>query len=114
MCQNYTDSTDIVRSLLRLLGVRPRDSTSTGLTLLRLLAATALYPGPDVDFLPQQRAVNVMKACQACIAAEDGSEEGEYSDGEAGSEDVESAMTLIFLHLAPILQSILGSHWKFI
>ncbi|KAH7882407.1 hypothetical protein F5I97DRAFT_1939442 [Phlebopus sp. FC_14] len=86
-----------------LLGVRPRDSTSTGLSLLRLLAATAPHPDSDVIFLPQQRAVNVMKVCQAWIAAEDGSE-----------EDVESAMTLIFLHLAPILQSIPGSHWEFI
>ncbi|KAF9239333.1 hypothetical protein BU15DRAFT_74748 [Melanogaster broomeanus] len=77
-----------------LLGVRLSAAPATGLTTLRLLAATAPDPESDVVFLPQQRAVNVMKACQ--------------------TEDVESAMTLLFIHLAPILQSVPGAHWTFI
>ncbi|KIK99666.1 hypothetical protein PAXRUDRAFT_822522 [Paxillus rubicundulus Ve08.2h10] len=94
-----------------LLGVRPSAVPTTGLTTLRLLAAAAPDPDSDVVFLPQQRAVNVMKACQTWVAAEDDEEAG---DEEGVNEHVESAMTLVFFHLAPILQNVSGSHWEFI
>ncbi|KAF8551747.1 hypothetical protein OG21DRAFT_1605114 [Imleria badia] len=90
-----------------LIGVRPGSVSSTGLVTLRLLAATAPDPDSDIVFLPQQRAVNVMKACQTWVAADD-------DDGNGVDEDVESAMTLVFFHLAPILQNVPGSHWDFI
>lgn len=90
-----------------LIGVRPGVASTTGLVTLRLLAATAPGPESDIVFLPQQRAVNVMKACQAWVAAGEDDEDGV-------DEDVESAMTLVFFHLAPILQNVPGSHWDFI
>lgn len=90
-----------------LIGIRPSAAATTGLVTLRLLAATAPDPDSDIIFLPQQRAVNVMKACQAWVAADE-------DDGEGVDEDVESAMTLVFFHLAPILQNVPGSHWDFI
>lgn len=90
-----------------LIGVRPGAASTTGLVTLRLLAATAPDPDSDIVFLPQQRAVNVMKACQAWVSADE-------DDGEGVNDDVESAMTLVFFHLAPILQNVSGSHWDFI
>ncbi|KAF8434511.1 hypothetical protein L210DRAFT_3763021 [Boletus edulis BED1] len=90
-----------------LTGVHPGAASTTGLVALRLLAATAPDPDSDVVFLPQQRAVNVMKACQAWVAADEDDEDGV-------DEDVESAMTLVFFYLAPILQNVPGSHWDFI
>ncbi|KAI9568130.1 hypothetical protein HD554DRAFT_2219143 [Boletus coccyginus] len=90
-----------------LVGVRPSAASTTGLVNLRLLAATAPDPNSDIIFLPQQRAVNVMKACQTWVAADEDDEDGV-------DENVESAMTLVFFHLAPILQNVPGSHWDFI
>jgi len=87
-----------------LLGVSPTDSDTTGLKYLRLLCASAPDPDSDVVFLPQHRAVNVMRACQVWIAEGD----------EDVNEDLASMMTLVFRHLAPILQDVSGSHWDFI
>ncbi|KAI6021831.1 hypothetical protein BKA83DRAFT_4494387 [Pisolithus microcarpus] len=87
-----------------LLGVKPEDAEATGLKYLRLLSASAPDPNSEVVFLPQHRAVNVMRACQTWIAEGD----------EDASEELESAMTLIFRHVAPILENVPGSHWEFI
>ena len=48
-----------------------------------------------------------MKVCQAWVTADE-------DDGDGVDEDVESAMTLVFLYLVPILQNVPGSHWDFI
>ncbi|KAI6007012.1 hypothetical protein EDD15DRAFT_2153315 [Pisolithus albus] len=87
-----------------LLGVKPEDAETVGLKYLRLLSASAPDPNSEVVFLPQHRAVNVMRACQTWIAEGD----------EDASEELESAMTLIFRHVAPILENVPGSHWEFI
>jgi len=86
-----------------LLGISPRKANTDGLLILRKLAASAPDSESDFEFLPQPRAVNVMKACQLWIASD-----------EDIDEDVESAMTLIFIHLAPILQDVPGAHWDLI
>jgi E3 ubiquitin-protein ligase listerin len=78
-------------------------ANTAGLLLLRRLAATAPDPESDVVFLPQLRAINVMKTCQQWISSD-----------EDIDEEVDCAMTLIFLHLAPILQNVPGAHWEFI
>jgi hypothetical protein len=70
-------------------------------TLLKLVAA-APDPQSDVAFLPQTRAVNLLKACQQWISSDEDIE-----------EDLESIMTLVFTHAAPILQHIPGAHWDF-
>ncbi|KIN96951.1 hypothetical protein M404DRAFT_32794 [Pisolithus tinctorius Marx 270] len=87
-----------------LLGVKPEDAETTGLKYLRLLSASAPDPNSAVVFLPQHRAVNVMRACQTWIAEGD----------EDASEELESVMTLVFRHVAPILENVPGSHWEFI
>jgi E3 ubiquitin-protein ligase listerin len=86
-----------------LLGISPKKANTGGLLTLRKLAASAPDPESDVEFLPQLRAVNVTKACQQWIGSD-----------EDVDEEVESAMTLIFIHLAPILQDVPGSHWDLI
>ncbi|KAH9835414.1 uncharacterized protein C8Q71DRAFT_765758 [Rhodofomes roseus] len=86
-----------------LFGVPPSKANTQGLWLLRRLAAIAPDPDSDIVFMPQPRAVNLMKTCQQWITSD-----------EDIDEDVESEMTLIFLHLAPILQNVPGAHWDLI
>lgn len=86
-----------------MLGIPAKKADTEGLLTLRRLAVTAPDPESDVIFLAQNRAVNVMKACQQWIASD-----------EDLDEEVESAMTLVFVHLAPILQNVPGSHWDLI
>ncbi|KAJ6469367.1 hypothetical protein C8R45DRAFT_837446 [Mycena sanguinolenta] len=83
-----------------LLGVSPTKANTQGLLTLRKLAASAPGVDSDVVFLPQQRSVNIFKACQQWIASDEDIE-----------EELESAMTLVFFHLAPLLQNVPGTHW---
>jgi hypothetical protein len=86
-----------------LLGIPATKANTEGLLFLRRLTATAPDPESDVVFLPQLRAINVMKACQQWITSD-----------EDIDEEVESEMTLLFFHLAPLLQNVSGAHWEFI
>lgn len=86
-----------------LLGIPPRKANTDGLLTLRKLATSAPGSESDVEFLPQPRAVKVMKACQQWIASD-----------EDIDEDLESVMTLVFIHLAPILQDVPGAHWDLV
>ncbi|KAG2146336.1 hypothetical protein DEU56DRAFT_932250 [Suillus clintonianus] len=86
-----------------ILGIPASRANTAGVVLLRRLAATAPLSESDVVFLPQQRAVNIVKACQAWVSSD-----------EDIDEEVESMMTLLFIHLSPILQSVAGNHWEFI
>lgn len=85
------------------MGVRPAKINTDGLWILRRLVVTAPDPDSDVVFIPQARAVNFIKACQHWVTSDEDIE-----------EEVESAMTILFFHLAPILQHVPGSHWDFI
>ena len=85
------------------LGITASKANTNGLLLLRRLAATAPDPDSDVVFLPQPRAVNLVKACQGWVT----------SNADI-DEDVESEITNVFFHLVPILQNIPGAHWDFI
>ena len=91
-----------------LLGIKPHKANTEGLLTLRKLAAAAPDLDGDVVFLPTPRAVNVLKALQTWALSE-----GEEDDDDEMSEEVESAMLPIFVHLAPILQTVSGSHWPF-
>ena len=87
-------------------GIKASKANTQGLLSLRRLAASAPDPDSDVVFLPPTRAIIVVKGCQAWVLAED-------EDEDELDEEVESAMLLIFMHLAPILQNVPGSHWAF-
>ena len=86
-----------------LLGISASKANTEGLLSLRKLAATAPNPDSDVIFLPQQRSVNVIKACQQWIGSD-----------EEIDEELESEMTLVFFYIAPLLQNVPGGHWDFI
>ncbi|KAM6492444.1 hypothetical protein JOM56_012168 [Amanita muscaria] len=85
-----------------LLSIPARQANTKGLLTLRKLAMTAPNPDTDIVFLPQHRAVNVVKACQQWISSD-----------EDIDEEVESAMMLVFVPLVPILQTVSGAHWEF-
>ena len=93
-----------------LLGIKPHKANTEGLLALRRLAASAPDPDGDVAFLTSPRAINVVKACQGWVLADD----GDGDDGEEMEERVESAMLPIFMHLAPILQNVPGGPWAFV
>ncbi|EKM56485.1 uncharacterized protein PHACADRAFT_92839 [Phanerochaete carnosa HHB-10118-sp] len=86
-----------------LLGVSVSKVNTEGLWLLRRLAAIAPDPESDIVYLPTNRAVNLMKPLQQWITSD-----------EDLDEEVEYQMTLIFVHLAPILQTVPGAHWDLI
>lgn len=84
------------------MGVRPAKVNTEGLWILRRLVVTAPDPDSEIIFIPQARAVNFIKACQHWVTSE-----------EEIEEEVESLMTVLFFHFAPILQHVPGSHWDF-
>ena len=86
-----------------MLGIPASKANTEGLWLLRNLAASAPDPESDVVFLPQPRAVNLMKACQQWITSDEDLE-----------EDVQSEMTLVFATLVPILSNVPGGHWDLV
>ncbi|KAJ7484301.1 hypothetical protein FB451DRAFT_1554863 [Mycena latifolia] len=86
-----------------LLGVPASKANTLGLLTLRKLAASAPDVESDVVFLPQQRSVNIFKACQQWVSSDEDIE-----------EELESAMTLVFFYLAPLLQNVPGTHWDLI
>lgn len=86
-----------------MMGLAAPKANQEGLSALLDLAAIAPRRDSDVVFLPQQRAVNVVKTCQRWMISD-----------EDVNEEVEAAMTHIFQDLAPILQHVPGSHWDFI
>ncbi|KAI0790522.1 hypothetical protein C8Q75DRAFT_762281 [Abortiporus biennis] len=85
-----------------LTGISATKANVEGLWMLRKLVAVAPDPESDVIFLPTPRAVNVVKTCQQWVSSD-----------EDIDEEVEGEMTSLFLHLAPILQNVSGSHWDF-
>lgn len=99
-----------------LLGIKTSQVSSEGLkALYKLNALAPELTESDVVFLPQARAVNLMKVCQKWIGGseeEAGDDEGDDDDEEAG-EEVESEMTAVFANVVTILQSVPGSHWSF-
>jgi len=88
----------------KLSNIKPSRANTDGLLCLRRLVASAPDLESDVIFLSQNRAVNVVVACQNWAV----------SDDVEINEEVDEAMMLIFVLLVPILQSTPGSHWEFI
>ena len=95
-----------------LLDIKPHRANTEGLLALRKLAASAPDPDGDLAFLTSPRAINVVKACQGWVFAVD--DDGDNDEEGEMEERVESAMLPIFMHLAPILQNVSGSHWAFV
>lgn len=80
----------------------PSRADEEGARSLQTLLLLAPLPDSDVAFLPPQRAINLVQAVEKWIASDEDLE-----------PDIESRMIALFYHIAPILQSLSGSHWDF-
>ncbi|KAG9026368.1 hypothetical protein FRB95_008907 [Tulasnella sp. JGI-2019a] len=84
-------------------GVPPSKANRVGLRLLRQFIAATPKSDSDIELLPQQRAIFLLQALQKWVASD-----------EELDEEIESLMAHLFLHLAPIVQSVPGAHWDLI
>ncbi|KAG8876133.1 hypothetical protein FRB98_007445 [Tulasnella sp. 332] len=84
-------------------GVPSSKANHSGLRLLRQFIATTPQSDSDVELLPQQRAIFLLQAFQKWVASD-----------EELDEEIESLMAHLFLHIAPIVQSVPGAHWDLI
>ncbi|GAA5949321.1 hypothetical protein JCM10213_006714 [Rhodosporidiobolus nylandii] len=82
-------------------GVRPSQLDVKALPLLQQLLATAPALDEPVIFLPQQRAMFLLRAVQQWV----GSDEGLPEEAQPGIME-------LLGHLAPIVQDLSGSHWE--
>lgn len=101
------------RFLSDLLGVPKMDGMGTqkGVRALRRLLGVAPRIEGEGVFLSEQRGVNVVRAVQGWLSGDDNVDDEE--DDGAG-EEVESLITELFIHLAPIIQNVPGKHWEFV
>ncbi|KAL8278772.1 hypothetical protein RQP46_008841 [Phenoliferia psychrophenolica] len=86
-----------------LIGVRPAAANTRGLNLLNVLLSTAPPLDAPIIFLPQQRAMNVIRQISSWIGSD-----------ELMGDQMYSAIAELFLHLAPIVQELSGEHWDLI
>jgi E3 ubiquitin-protein ligase listerin len=84
-------------------GVPSSTASTKGLSLLRLLLATTPPLDAPIIFLPQQRTMFLIQAVQRWIASDDDLE-----------EEILASVAELFLHLAPIVQELSGSHWELV
>lgn len=83
-------------------GIPPRRANGEGAPLLRHLLALVPQTESDVAFLPPTRAVQVLQTVQKWITSD-----------EEIDPVIESQTAGLLRHLAPIVQSVSGSHWDF-
>lgn len=84
-------------------GVSPSKANNAGRGLLRQLIAATPLPDSDVELIPQQRAIFLLQSLQKWVASDEDLE-----------EEIESLLAHLFIHIVPIVQSVLGSHWDLI
>lgn len=89
------------------LGIPASKANTDGLLVLQKLMACAPPSDSEAVFLPQPRAVNMIKVLQKWVASDD-------DDDDDMDDDVQSVLTAVLLPLVPILQGLEGSHWDFI
>lgn len=85
-----------------LAGVPSSAASGKGLHLLRVLLATSPPLDEPIIFLPQQRTMFLIQRMQAWISSDDDL-----------ADEIHTAIAELFLHLAPIVQELSGSHWDF-
>jgi hypothetical protein len=87
-----------------LTGVSLKKANTQGVTYLRLLAASAPPAGAASTFIPQQRAMFVMRHVAGWLT-----DESDEADDLA--EEVEARVAEVYTALAPIVQDVPGAHW---
>jgi E3 ubiquitin-protein ligase listerin len=84
-------------------GVAARDANTRGLELMQGLVLIAPRSDGEVVFIPPQRAVSLLQRIQKWIGGD-----------EDLDDELLNLITVIFYHLAPIVQSVQGTHWDLI
>lgn len=85
-----------------LAGVPASEASDKGISAIRLLIASAPPPDAAAVFIPQQRAVFVLRHVASWLTAD---------DADDPSEDVEYRLAELYMVLAPIVQDLPGAHW---
>jgi hypothetical protein len=86
----------------RLASTVPPKANTEGLTLLRLAVAIAPPPESSMVFVPQQRVVFLLQGLQRWVASD-----------EDLDEEINTRLAELFLHVAPLVQEMPGSHLDF-
>lgn len=86
----------------RLASTPPPKANREGLTLLRLAVAIAPPPESSMVFVPQQRVVFLLQGLQRWVASD-----------EDLDEEINTRLAELFLHVAPLVQEMPGSHLDF-
>lgn len=87
-----------------LTGISVKAANEKGLPVLRLLIASAPEPDTASLFIPQQRALFVLKHVGGWLTSEDEAAD-EFSD------EIDVRVAQLYTALAPIVQDMSGSHW---
>ncbi|ORX38482.1 hypothetical protein BD324DRAFT_607949 [Kockovaella imperatae] len=83
-------------------GIKAKDIGVTGLPALRLLLASAPLPDSTSDFIPQQRAIFVLRHVSGWLTDD---------DAEDLPEETEFRLAELFNALGPVVQDVPGQHW---
>ncbi|KAE8225708.1 hypothetical protein CF319_g1581 [Tilletia indica] len=86
----------------RLTGVPASKANTEGIALLRMANAIAPPTTSENAFIPQQRAIFLLQSLQKWIASDENLE-----------EQINTLLASLFIHLAPIVQGMSGSHLDF-
>jgi hypothetical protein len=84
--------------------VLPSEISLKGSNLLKQLVALAPDMGSEDALIGVQRALFLVQHLEKWALADD----------EDLTQEVQALMTVILLHLAPLLQGVIGGHWDFI
>jgi hypothetical protein len=96
-----------------LAGVPAKSVTEKGIPALRLLIASAPAPDAASEFIPQQRAIFVLRHISTWLAGQ-GAGDGNSDDEDMDDEGDELLVRVaeLYIVLAPIVQSVPGGHWE--
>lgn len=83
-------------------GVSTRQANDKGIPALRLLTASAPPSDSASMFIPQQRALFVLRHIAGWLTSD---------DAEDLDEEVETRIAEVYTALAPIVQDVQGGHW---
>jgi len=83
-------------------GIPAKQANEKGVPALRLLVASAPPPDAASVFIPQQRAIFVLRHVASWLT----SDEADDLD-----EEVEARIAELYTVMAPIVQSVQGAHW---
>lgn len=85
-----------------LTGVSPAQADAKGVWALRLLVASAPPFESSAAYIPERRALFVLRHLESWLASD---------DLEDLSDELQLRLIELFTVLAPIVQSVIGAHW---